>query len=192
MEIEEDINTIVERAKLGDQKAYNFLMQKYYNAVIYLIERIVKQHEDAEDLMLITFSKAFNNLSSYQSSYAFSTWLFKIASNTAIDFLRKKNNTNQRLNSDRHVSIDIVENSKSNILNPFEELERAQKIEGIKYLIQKLSEEDQLIVNLRYHKEKSYEEISYLLNMPVGTIKTRLFRIRKQLLVWIKKNNDSI
>ncbi len=174
--------TLVQAALNGDEKAFAHLLNRYKDAIFFMLLKMVNNKNDAEDLTLEAFGKAFNNLHQYSPSYAFSTWLFKIASNNCIDFLRKKRGM--------HVSIENSQASnngeqpikiKSKEPNPEEKLIRIQKAILLRKVVRRLKPRYQVLVELRYFREFSYEEIAKELNLPLGTVKAQLFRAREML-----------
>lgn len=173
-------NELLSAAKNGDQKAYTALMEKYQKSVYHLILKIVKSPEDAEDLMIETFSKAFDKLEQYSPDFAFSTWLYKITSNTCIDFLRKKSIEKVSLEKEGKNIFDNLNFSTGN--NPETDLIKSQRIDKMQHAVNSMDEIFSRVIALRYFKEYSYEEISEELNIPVGTIKVQLHRAKKILL----------
>ncbi len=175
---QEDIN-YVNQIKKGDKKAFEFLLNRYYNSIYYMILKLVKNMADAEELASETFTKAYNNLDNYSPKYAFSTWLFRIGSNLSIDFLRKR--------KVGFVSLEEEENTwelglNSKTPDPEENLIIKQKIDNLKDVVSKLQGKYKQLIELRYFEEYSYEEIAEELNIPMGTVKTQLFRAKAQLL----------
>ena len=172
---------LVERAKKDDQAAYAQLMNRYREAIYYMLLKMVNNASDAEDLTIEAFGKAFKNLEQYTPNFAFSTWLFKIASNNCIDFIRKK-----RID---HISLDREIGDKdraSNIImaevpDPEEDLIKKQKAKLMRSIVTTLKPRYRELVELRYFKEYSYEEIADELNLPLGTVKAQLFRARELL-----------
>ena len=172
---------LVERAKKDDQSAYAQLMNRYREAIYYMLLKMVNNASDAEDLTIEAFSKAFKNLEQYTPNFAFSTWLFKIASNNCIDFIRKK-----RID---HISLDreIGDKNKpsNNIMTEFpdpeEDLIKKQKAKLMRHVVTTLKPRYRDLVELRYFKEYSYDEIADELNLPLGTVKAQLFRARELL-----------
>ena len=167
-----------------DQKAYAELMDRYQSAIFHLVNRMVFSEDDAEDLTIETFTKAFKRLHQYTPAFAFSTWLFKIASNHTIDFIRKK-----RINAlslDRGFTNpegDQMEISvKDDGLDPMEALQKQERIERMREVVSQLKDRYRRLVELRYFEEKSYEEISEELGLPLGTVKAQLFRARDMML----------
>lgn len=166
----------------GDQKAYAELL-KYYRDPLYLrMLKITKNPDDADDLTIEVFAKAFKNLKQYVPDYAFSTWLFAIANNHAIDFTRNKrrNRTGQNERND-HLEKGHHSKTAFGTLDPEELFIRSQKVEMIHEVVDKLKPHYKSLIELRYFKEYSYDEIVKELNVPLGTIKARLFRARELL-----------
>ena len=186
-----DFNLVV-RAKEGDQKAYAELMQRYKDSIFYMVLKMVNNKDDAMDLTVETFGKAFENIERYKPDFAFSTWLFRIATNNSIDFIRKK-----RLNV---VSIDSVVDDegddrplqiKAETLNPEEFSIKKQQNEQLKLLVDKLPSRYKTLIILRYYDELSYEEIAQELDIPLGTVKAQLFRARDFLYNILSKKKKS-
>jgi len=184
---------LVQNAIKGDQKSYAELLGRYRDAIYFMLLKMVNNKIDAEDLTIEAFGKAFRNLSQYSPCFAFSTWLFKIASNNCIDFLRKKKNDvisldNPTDNSDQDQSIPIA----ANVLDPEEELIKDQKENVMRNIVTKLKPRYRKLIELRYFNEFSYEEISKELELPIGTVKAQLFRARELLYNIIKNSQESI
>ncbi len=186
-----DFNLVV-RAKDGDQKAYAELMQRYKDSIYYMVLKMVNNKDDAMDLTVETFGKAFENIDRYRPDFAFSTWLFRIATNNCIDFIRKK-----RLNL---VSMNAVVDEegderplqiKSETLNPEETSIKKQQNEQLKMLVDRLPSRYKTLIMLRYYDELSYEEISQQLDIPLGTVKAQLFRARDFLYNILSKKKKT-
>ena len=167
-----------------DQKAYAELLNRYRESVFFTMMKMCNNKDDAEDLTIEAFGRAFKKLDQYSPDFAFSTWLFKIASNNAIDFLRRKkqkfalsldNKSEGSEGSDYSASI------KSHTLDPEETFIKKQKIENIRVLVDNLKPKYKEMIELFYFQELSHEEISNKLNLPLGTIKAQLFRARDLL-----------
>jgi RNA polymerase sigma factor (sigma-70 family) len=180
---------LLESAKRGDQKAYGMLMDKYRNSIYHLILKIIKSPEDAEDLTIETFAKAFDRLHQFSPEYAFSTWLYKIASNTCIDFIRKKSIEKVSLENEHLTITDNIKYSTSS--DPETELIKAQRTDQLQQAVNEMDELFARVITLRYFKEYSYEEMSKELGTPVSTIKVQLYRAKKILLNKILKHKDS-
>ncbi|MBN2215180.1 MAG: sigma-70 family RNA polymerase sigma factor [Bacteroidales bacterium] len=172
---------LVQQANNGDQKAYAELMARYRDAIYYMLLKMVNNASDAEDLTIEAFGKAFKNIHQYAPNYAFSTWLFKIATNNCIDFIRKKKASHVSLdhNDEEHekASMDI----QSPIMDPEETMINEQKIKLMRSVVDKLKPRYRKLIELRYFKELSYEEIAEELELPIGTVKAQLFRARELL-----------
>ena len=183
-------------AQKGDQQAYMELLEHYRDSIFYMLLKMVRIETDAEDLTIEAFTKAFKNLNYYTPTYAFSTWLFKIASNNAIDFLRKKKTEEKTISIDKEITINHqkVPNPltiASDNPDPEEKLIIRQEEKYIYSLIQKLHPNYKKIIQLRYYDELSYNEIADQLDIPLGTVKARLFRSRELLLEILKKNESN-
>ena len=178
---------LVQKAIKGDEKAFARLLSRYKDTIYFMLLKMLNNRSDAEDLTLEAFGKAFKNLHQYSPTYAFSTWLFKIASNNCIDFLRKKKGVTISLENDSE-QIEISETSrlKSKDFNPEERLIRKQKAILLRNVVRRLKPHYQTLVELRYFRELSYEEISKELNLPLGTVKAQLFRARQMLFKLIE------
>jgi RNA polymerase sigma-70 factor (ECF subfamily) len=178
---------LVQRATNGDQRAFAELMGRYRDAIYYMLLKMVNNSSDAEDLTIEAFGKAFKNITQYAPNYAFSTWLFKIATNNCIDFIRKKkaNHVSLDHNDEEHekASMDL----QAAVLDPEESLINDQKIKMMRTVVSKLKPRYRKLIELRYFNELSYEEISEELELPIGTVKAQLFRAR-ELLYNILKN----
>ena len=173
---------LVLKALEGDEKAFTRLLSRYKDAIYFMLLKMVNNRNDAEDLTLEAFGKAFRNLHQYSPTYAFSTWLFKIASNNCIDFLRRKkgNYIHIENNSDPSENPEAVR-LRSKDLNPEEKLIRQQKAILLHHIVRRLKPRYRILVELRYFREFSYEEIARELNLPLGTVKAQLFRAREML-----------
>jgi len=185
---------LVELARTGDQKAYAELMGRYRDAIYFMLLKMVNNASDAEDLTIEAFGKAFKNLQQYTPSYAFSTWLFKIATNNCIDFIRKKRGNTISLDQ----SVDAEDNLtpsatiQSETPDPEESMIGQQKIKLMREVVAKLKPRYRNLVELRYFKEYSYEEISKELDLPIGTVKAQLFRARELLFNILKNTSDKL
>jgi RNA polymerase sigma factor (sigma-70 family) len=178
---------LVESALTGDEKAFAKLMSRYKDAIYFMLLKMVNNKSDAEDLTLEAFGKAFKNLHQYSPSYAFSTWLFKIATNNCIDFLRKRRGVyisieNNQDNNDNDIPVKL----RSADPNPEEKLIRIQKAILMRKIVFRLKPRYRILVELRYFREFSYEEIAKELNLPLGTVKAQLFRAREMLFKMIE------
>jgi RNA polymerase sigma factor (sigma-70 family) len=176
-----------------DQKAYAELMSRYREPIYFMLLKMVNNKDDADDLTVEAFGKAFRRLEQYTPQFAFSTWLFKIATNNCIDFIRKK-----RI---RAVSIDagfqtddgdVIEISvKDSVMDPAEALQKEERIRKMREIVDKLKPRYRRLVELRYFDEKAYEEIAEELKLPLGTVKAQLFRAREFLFQMMQSTKDS-
>ena len=185
---------LVDAAIQGDQSAYAELMDRYRESIYYMMLKMVNNSDDADDLTIEAFGKAFNRLEQYSPSYAFSTWLFKIASNNCIDHIRKKRI--KVTSMDTGITTDDGElvfiDTQSNTLDPEETVMQKQKVMLMHELVSKLKPRYRILVEKRYFEELSYEEIAEELDLPLGTVKAQLFRARDFLANMISKTKDSI
>jgi RNA polymerase sigma-70 factor (ECF subfamily) len=171
----------------GDQMAFTELMGLYRDTIYFMLVKMTGNVDDAEDLTLEAFGKAFKNLAQYTPDYAFSTWLFKIASNNCIDFMRKKkknvlaNENYEDISESYH-----AQKMTSQGLDPEENLIKSQKIKLMRELVDKLKPRYKKLIQLRYFDEYSYEEICEELDLPLGTVKAQLFRAREFLFNILK------
>lgn len=178
---------LVEAALTGEEKAFAKLMSRYKDAIYFMLLKMVNNKNDAEDLTIEAFGKAFKNLHQYSPNYAFSTWLFKIATNNCIDFLRKRRGVyvsieNTQENGDNDSPIKL----RSTEPDPEEKLIRIQKAILMRKIVRRLKPRYRILVELRYFREFSYEEIAKELNLPLGTVKAQLFRAREMLFKMIE------
>jgi len=178
---------MVQKALKGDEKAFARLLSRYKDTIYFMLLKMLNNRSDAEDLTLEAFGKAFKNLHQYSPTYAFSTWLFKIASNNCIDFLRKKKGIMISLENDNdQIESNEATRIKSKDLNPEEKLIRKQKAILLHKVVRRLKPHYQTLVELRYFNELSYEEIAKELQLPLGTVKAQLFRARQMLFKLIE------
>lgn len=180
--VAEQDEDLIQRALQGEQKAYQILFEEYKQAIFHIVFKIVHSSEEAEDLVQETFIKAFSSLKTYNPSYRFSTWLYKIAANASIDHIRKK-----RINAfsldrpvkteDGEVEIEVADTS----YNPERDLTDKQNQISIVDAIASLPEKYKQVIVMRHQQDQSYEEIARALRVPVGTVKARIFRARELL-----------
>lgn len=184
----------IDRAVTGDEQAYAALMERYRKSVYHTMLKMVRNVDDAEDLTIEAFAKAFRNLAKFKKEYTFSTWLFRIATNNCIDFIRKKKLDTLSIHSsinnddDDPMHIDIRDNSR----NPQEEAIRTQKIELVRKFVTLLPPKYQRLVKLRYFEELSYDEIAKEIEAPLGTVKAQLHRARELLYDLVKNSKHMI
>jgi RNA polymerase sigma factor (sigma-70 family) len=191
---QKDYELVIRATQKKDQQAFAELMDKYKDSIYFMLLKMVNNNDDAEDLTLEAFGKAFNRLHQYTPNFAFSTWLFKIATNNCIDFLRKKKKNvmsidNRIPNSEGD---EFMFEIKSDGLTPEQLAMNDQKIQLMRQYVKKLKPRYETLVEMRYFKEMSYDEISEELNLPLGTVKAQLFRAREFLYNIMKHSIETI
>ena len=180
--MKDDDQVLIKQALAGNERAYKQLLNRHKDAIFRMIVKIVHSQEEAWDLVQETFMKAFGSLSSYKSEYRFTTWLYKIAANNCIDFLRKKRLASLSLDEpletkDGKVTIELPDWTYS----PEADLASKQKSLSIDSAIDSLPLKYREVIIFRHKQDKSYEEIAQILDIPVGTVKARIFRARELL-----------
>lgn len=191
---QKDYALVIRATQQKDQQAFAELMDKYKDSIYYMLLKMVNNNDDAEDLTLEAFGKAFSRLHQYTPNFAFSTWLFKIATNNCIDFLRKKKKNvmsidNRITNEDGD---DFMFEIKSEGMTPEQIAMNDQKIQLMRQYVKKLKPRYEVLVEMRYFKEMSYDEISDELKLPLGTVKAQLFRAREFLYNIMKHSIETI
>jgi RNA polymerase sigma factor (sigma-70 family) len=181
---------LVELAKNGNEKAFSSLLNRYRDSLYFMLLKMVNNASDAEDLTIEAFGKAFRSLDSFTPDYAFSTWLFKIATNNCIDFIRKKQVSptpiDQLQDDLEHITVSL----QSDMPDPEETLINDQKIAVLRDIVNQLKPRYRNLIELRYYKEYSYEEISTELKLPIGTVKAQLYRAKSLLFnIFTKTGN---
>jgi len=184
---------LVQTALTGDEKAFAKLMSRYKDAIYFMLLKMVNNKNDAEDLTIEAFGKAFKSLHQYSPNFAFSTWLFKIATNNCIDFLRKRRGVyvsieNNQENGDGETPVKL----RSTDPNPEEKLIRIQRAVLMRKIVHRLKPRYRILVELRYFREYSYEEIAKELHLPLGTVKAQLFRAREMLFNMIESTEIDV
>jgi len=188
-----DLLLINRALETGDTQAYNELMQLYRDSLYFMLLEKVGNDEIAKDLTIEALGKAFKKLHLYVPDFTFSTWLFTIAKNNCIDYLRK--------NKLSTISIDkLMVNDKgkkqsfdlpSDIDNPEQKMMKKQRIQILRQIVEQLKPNYRTLVKLRYFKEMSYQEISSKLDIPLGTVKAQLHRSREQLFNIVSGSKDN-
>jgi len=173
---------LVEQARNGNEKAYASLLNRYRDSIYFMLLKMVNNASDAEDLTIEAFGKAFRNIDSYTPNFAFSTWLFKIATNNCIDFIRKKQSSPSIIDTNQDDDSDsFTINIQSDTPDPEEALIHSQKIAALRDIVSQLKPRYRTLIELRFFKEYSYEEISDEMKLPIGTVKAQLFRAKTLL-----------
>jgi RNA polymerase sigma-70 factor (ECF subfamily) len=176
-----DYNFIQRALNDNDQQAYECLLNHYRDSVYYLMLRITKNHDDAEDLTIEAFGKAFSKLHQYTPEFGFSTWLFRIAANNAIDFKRRGRVKQVSIEGNNLGSTANLNQMTDKEPNPEHKLILDQQIKMMHQLVAKLRPHYRRLIELRYFEDLSYEEIAQRMNLPLGTVKAQLFRAREFL-----------
>jgi RNA polymerase sigma-70 factor (ECF subfamily) len=173
-----EIEEAIKRAKENDQKAFNYLLDIYWDDVYGFQLKRTHNENDAEDITIQTFSKAFDKIETYKESFTFKTWLITISKNIHIDLLRKeKNSITQVISKDDRKAFEVLDESPSAEDKLITEQHLAKLLRDIK----KLKPHYQEVINLRYFQELSYKEISKELDEPMNNIKVKLLRAKKLL-----------
>lgn len=178
----------------GSDKAFEALLRNYRKSVYHVVLRMVRDPDDAQDVTQEVFAKAFQYLARYRADFAFSTWLFRIATNHCIDFVRRKKLPTQSLNAVYQVgdgdgfTLDVPDAQP----DPQERFIRQQRGERVRQAVEQLPPKYRHLTHLRYFEEWSYEEIATDLQLPLGTVKAQLFRARELLLALLKNNQATL
>lgn len=181
---------LVTRATKGNEKAFADLMNRYRDSLYFMLLKMVNNPSDAEDLTIESFGKAFRNLGLYTPEFAFSTWLFKIATNSCIDFIRKKQVSPSTIDQIHEDLDNLTVNLQSDLPDPEEALINDQKIAVLRGIVNQLKPRYRRLIELRYFKEYSYEEIASELKLPIGTVKAQLFRAKSLLYNIFTKSEE--
>lgn len=181
------IQDAIKQAKQNDQKAFNYLLDRFWDSVYGFQLKRVENENDAEDITIQTFSKAFDKIDTFDESYNFKTWLIAISKNIHIDLIRKKKRSiSQVISRDNSDAFQVVDESPS----PADKLITEQHLAKLLRDIKKLKPHYQEVINLRYFQELSYKEISAELKEPINNVKVKLLRAKKLLAEIINKSND--
>ncbi len=177
---------VVTLAREGREAAYRELIRRYERPVFSLVFRMVRDRQTAEDLSQETFVKALNAIGSYRPEYKFSSWIFKIANNTAIDYLRRRDLDTLSLDGSPHATTqEDIEATALQVSDrgesPLAELEARELGTAIERAIGRLRPEYRACILLRHVEGMAYEEIAHLLDLPLGTVKTYIHRARHEL-----------
>lgn len=186
---EDDV--LVKEAIGGDESAYKKLVEKYERALYFHILKMINDREQVEDLVQETFVKAFDNLNTYSTNYAFSTWLYRIATNHTIDYLRKKKLQTLSINEpvktrEGDMKMQLPDESASTDRN----IIRKQRQKIVREAIKDLPEKYRKVIEMRHMEEKSYQEIADVLDLPLGTVKAHIFRARELLYKELKDKKE--
>lgn len=174
-----EINLHIEKAKKGDQVAFTYLLDHYWNEVYGFMLKRTENETDSEDITIETFSKAFDKIATYNPEFQFNTWLIAIAKNVHIDLLRKKKSTHfvEITDEEDQQAYNIADTSPS----AEDELITEQNLSRLLQFIKELKPHYQEVIQLRYFQEMSYQEIAEQLNEPLSNVKIKLLRAKKLL-----------
>jgi len=186
---EDDV--LVKRAIGGDEQAYKELVDKYQRALYFHILKMIKDKEQVNDLVQEAFVKAFDNLNTYSTNYAFSTWLYRIATNHTIDYLRKKKLKTLSIDEpvktrDGEMQMQLEDESAGTDRN----IIRKQRQNMVQDAIEDLPPKYRKVIQMRHMEEKSYQEIADVLDLPLGTVKAHIFRARELLYKALKDKRE--
>ena len=174
-----EVITYIEKAKKGDQVAFTFLLDHYWNEVYGFMLKRTENETDSEDITIETFSKAFDKIATYNPEFQFNTWLIAIAKNVHIDMLRKKKSTIfvEITDEEDQQAYNVADSSPS----AEDELIKEQNLSRLLQFIKELKPHYQEVIQLRYFQEMSYQEIAEQLNEPLSNVKIKLLRAKKLL-----------
>ncbi len=191
-ESSEQDRSLVQQALEGDEQAYKALMDKYRKALTIHVQRIVTRQGEVDDLVQESFIKAFSALNSYSVDYAFSTWLYKIATNHAIDYLRKKKLQTYSIDKPRETKDGELEFELPDMTyRPDRHILADQRKQLIQEAIDALPPKYYRVIVMRHQQELSYEEIARELDLPLGTVKAHIFRARELLNKYLRHKRGS-
>ncbi|MEY2739133.1 MAG: hypothetical protein RL259_1042 [Bacteroidota bacterium] len=175
----------IEQAKKGDQVAFTFLLDFYWNEVYGFMLKRTENETDTEDIVIETFAKAFDKIATYNPEYGFNTWLIAIAKNVHIDLLRKKKSSLfvDLNDEDDRQAYFVADDSNSAEDELIIEQNLAQLLQYIKLLKPAYQE----VIQMRYFQEMSYQEMADQINEPLNNIKIKLLRAKKLLAEIIQK-----
>jgi len=180
-----EIKQYIDQAKLGDQVAFTFLLDKYWNEVYGFMLQRTENETDAEDITIETFSKAFDKIATYNPEFQFNTWLIAIAKNVHIDLLRKKKSSLfiDITDEEDDIAYGIADDSPS----AEDQIITEQNLNRLLQFIKQLKPAYQEVIQMRYFQEMSYQEIADDLNEPLNNVKIKLLRAKKLLAEIISK-----
>ncbi|WP_418001100.1 RNA polymerase sigma factor [Lutibacter profundi] len=182
-----DILNLIEKAKKNDRKAFNTLLNTYWSDVYRFQFSKTDNEDEAEDITIKTFSKAFDKIHLYNDKYNFKTWLISISKNIFLDHLRKQHTDTISINKKESEAYKIFDETPS----PEDQLIIEQNLIQLKNFIKLLKPHYQEVINLRYFREMSYKEMANSLDEPMNTIKVKLLRAKNLLAEIIKKSSKN-
>jgi RNA polymerase sigma factor (sigma-70 family) len=184
--VDEDKN-LIQRCLKGEEKAFEQLLGKYRTSVFSICLRMVRNRSTAEDIAEEVFVKVFSALDRYDPTFPFASWLHRITSNLCIDYIRRE--------KDRAISLDqplggdedgLLLQIPARTAAPDREVESKEMMAMLDEAIARLPEHYRIIVILRHQEERSYEEISETLGIPLGTVKARIHRARNMIVEYLR------
>lgn len=179
---ERDFRLVKQILESGNRAAYAQLMDEYFEKVYSRMLKMTGQPGDAEDLTMEAFNKAFSKLDQYTSEFAFSTWLYRIAKNNCIDYLRRNKKDSDTMVNQQDAGVGITAHELANQLpSPEQLMITRQETRLLREIVDTLHPKYKDIIKLHYFNELSCEEIAHQLDLPEGTVKVRLFRARELL-----------
>jgi len=186
---------VVARSREGDETAYRELIRRYERPVFSLIFRMVRDREIAEDLSQETFIKVLNAIGTYRPEFKFSSWVFKIANNTAIDHLRRRELDTLSLEGSPHAATPEAMEATAlqlgtGVASPLDDVASRELGGEIEAAINRLRPEYRSCILLRHVEGRAYEEIADILGLPLGTVKTYIHRARNELRVMLAHLRD--
>ena len=184
---EDILQTHIREAKEGNQTSYNFLLNRYWNDVQRFLQQKTNDENEAEDITVITFSKAFDKLEQYNNEYSFKTWILTIARNLLIDEQRKKKNNTVYLQQEKKEFQNIVDDTPS----PEDKIIIEQNLAQLQKNIKELKPKYQEMIQLRYFQELSYKEIAEQSGESINNVKVKLLRAKKLLAEIILNNSKA-
>jgi RNA polymerase sigma factor (sigma-70 family) len=187
LESKHEDTSLIQLALKGDQSAFARLREKYHDAIYNLIYRMIREKEEVEDLTQEAFIKAFASLSSFNDEFAFSTWLYKIATNNCIDHIRRKKL--QTFSIDKPLESkesDIVFELPDSTYEPDQDMIARQRKKLLDDAINSLPPKYRQVIMMRHQEELEYQEIAQILKLPLGTVKAHIFRAREMLYKYLR------
>lgn len=183
---EEDAQ-LIQRALQGNEQAFGKLKSKYHHAIYNLISRMIRDRQEVEDLTQEAFIKAFTSLATFNDEYAFSTWLYKIATNNCIDHIRRKKlqtfSIDKPIESkDGEYGFELPDTS----FEPDRDLIDSQRKDILRLAIDSLPPKYRRVIMLRHVEEREYQDIAKILKLPLGTVKAHIFRARELLYKYLR------
>jgi RNA polymerase sigma-70 factor (ECF subfamily) len=173
----------IDLVKGGQVSAFSYLVEKYRDMVYGLSLKMLRNTEDAEELAQDTFVKAFQSIHTYKGGAKFSTWLYRIAYNSAISFLRKRKMVFYSLDEQQ-----LSDQDELNINNRLSEIDQDELAGSLKKALDALPEDDQVLVTLYYYEDQSIDDISKITGLTASNVKVKIHRARKKMYLFLKES----